>query len=82
MPKCVPLIQADEAKFRRFRFWSDWSDLCVFQSGFTSYLLQMRVNRFNRKDFLVTKLGNPFSTVSVELAHLPDQQRQKDNDNE
>ncbi len=47
----IDVIQAKDAKFKRFSYWSDWIDIAVFQYDYTPFLLQMRVNRFNKKKF-------------------------------
>ena len=55
----VPVLQANEAPFRRCRWWSDWVDVAVFDYVHSGYLLQMKVNRINGKSFRAIKFTNP-----------------------
>ena len=53
----VNVLQVEDAKFSsRFSFWSNWVDVCIFESNTKVYLLQMKVNRFNRKKFATRRL--------------------------
>lgn len=55
----VFVMQADEATFRRWSFWSDWVDICVFTYDIEPYLMQMKISRFNGKKFRTTNMmGN------------------------
>ena len=48
----VNFVQVDKAVFRYWWcWWSDWVDICVFDYACTGYLVQMSVNRFNKKKF-------------------------------
>jgi len=57
-------IKTADIKFRRFHFWSDWVDMGMFNFCSRGYLMQMSVNRFNKKRFLAIKLSRTF-----QLAH-------------
>ena len=53
----VNVLQVDDVSFRsRWSFWSKWVDVAVYDYGYTPYLLQMRVNRINRKKFKSTRI--------------------------
>ena len=68
----VNVLQVEDAKFSsRFSFWSNWVDICVFEGRTKVYLLQMKVNRFNRKKFATRHLvGNGLSIFLREVGDL------------
>lgn len=47
----VDVIQADDIKFGRFSWWSNWIDVAVFDHSYKCYLVQMKVSRTNQKKF-------------------------------
>lgn len=47
----VNVIQLQDATFRKWRWWSNWIDVAVFDYEYRPYLLQMRVSRANGKQF-------------------------------
>ena len=47
----VDVLQVAEATFPRFAWWSNWIDICLYDYEHRPYLLQMRVNRRNAKQF-------------------------------
>ncbi len=48
----VAVMQLDDAVFKnRFRWWSNWVDVAVYDYQSTPFLLQMRINRLNGKSF-------------------------------
>lgn len=47
----VDVIQASDATFRRWQWWSDWIDIAVINYEYRPYLVQMRVSRTNAKQF-------------------------------
>jgi len=58
MPK-VTVMSADQAKFRPFRWWSNWVDVAVYTHDRKMYLLQMSISKTNRKRFVSTDVtGN------------------------
>jgi hypothetical protein len=59
----VNVLQVDEVKIRWFSWYSAWVDICLFNHGHCSYLLQMRISRTNRKIFRVATLGKGSVTV-------------------
>lgn len=59
----VNVIQAKELTFTRWRLWSDWIDVCVFECGYDVYLIQMKVSRRNKKKFRTVNIGNMACTV-------------------
>ena len=54
----VDVVQIGELKLGRFRHWSNWIDVAVFNYGTCGYLLQMRVSIWNKKQFRTA----PFKT--------------------
>jgi hypothetical protein len=57
----VEVVTVEEVKFKKLRWWSNWIDVCVFDHGYQGYLLQMRINRVNSKQFKAVKLNSAFS---------------------
>ncbi len=47
----VDVITINDISLPRFRCWSNWIDVAVFNYGGTGHLLQMSVNRRNAKRF-------------------------------
>lgn len=47
----VNVIQAKDITFKKWRWWSDWIDIVVFEDSCRCHLLQMRVSRTNAKQF-------------------------------
>ena len=47
----VNVITINEIKVPRWRRWSDWIDVAVFNFCGTGHLLQLSVNRRNKKRF-------------------------------
>ena len=57
----VNVLQVEQAKFHGFlHFWSNWVDVAVYDYASRPYLLQMSVNRFNRKRFRSTRMTGQF----------------------
>ena len=59
----VDVLTVESAKFKKYRFWSDWVDVCLFDYAGNGYLLQMSVNRFNGKKF------NHIALKGIGIAH-------------
>jgi hypothetical protein len=52
----VNVLQMTEVKFKRWRWWSDWIDIAVFNYNVVPWLVQMKISRTNRKAFRVTSM--------------------------
>lgn len=52
----VNVIQAKDIAFKKWRWWSDWIDIVIFEDGCRYHLLQMRVSRTNQKQFNSTAM--------------------------
>ncbi len=50
----VKVLQVEDVEIGKWRWWSDWIDVSVFNFGHGGYLLQMKVNRRNGKKFRAT----------------------------
>lgn len=61
----VDVITVAEATFKsRWRWWSNWIDVALFDNGSKPWLVQMRVSRTNRKQFRAHPItGWGFATV-------------------
>jgi hypothetical protein len=47
----VDVLTVKDVKFKKFSWWSDWVDVAIYDYSSRPYLLQMSINRFNRKRF-------------------------------
>lgn len=47
----VDVVTVNDVVIGKFRWWSNWIDVCVFNFGGYGYLLQMSVSRRNAKRF-------------------------------
>ncbi len=47
----VDVLVFDDVEISRYRWWSKWIDIAVFDYGSYGYLLQMKVSRNNSKKF-------------------------------
>jgi hypothetical protein len=56
----VDVITVDQATFKRWKWWSNWVDVAVFDYNCAPYLLQMRVSRLNKKDFNAMRITGSF----------------------
>lgn len=56
----VDVIQVEEAKFKRLRWWSNWVDVAVFNYDCKPFLLQMRISRTNKKQFSAVCMTGKF----------------------
>lgn len=56
----VDVITCDEAEFGKWRWWSNWVDVAVYDYGYDGYLLQMRVSRTNKKKFRSVALSGSY----------------------
>lgn len=62
----VDVLQVEDAKFKRFSWWSNWVDVAVFTYDIEPYLMQMRVNRFNGKQFrTINMLGSRLARLTL-----------------
>lgn len=57
--------------FNKFSLYSKWIDICVYQHAYTSYLLQMKINRItNGKKFKATSIKSAFGLSAPEVHQL------------
>ena len=69
----VNVLQVEQATFKKWSWWSNWVDVAVFNDRTDGgYLLQMRINRFNRKSFRVAKFKNWDSSVYASVQQVGD----------
>lgn len=52
----VSVTQLHQVKISRFRWWSNWIDIGVFNNAQGSFLLQMQISRRNAKKFKTRNL--------------------------
>jgi hypothetical protein len=76
----VNVLQVEDAKFKKFCWWSNWIDVAVYDYSSTPYLLQMKVNRFNKKSFKSTRMAGSIvyrQTTCREIGDLTSMSRKK-----
>ena len=54
----VDVLTVESIEIKKYRWWSNWVDVCVFDYGGSGYLLQMKVSRFNAKKFKCIAMKN------------------------
>ena len=57
----VAVLTVNDIKISRWRWWSNWIDIAVFDFAGAGHLLQMRISRTNAKQFRCRKFASPFS---------------------
>jgi hypothetical protein len=69
----VDVLQVKDAEFKhKFCFWSNWVDVAVFDYESTPYLLQMRVNRFNKKMFNAMRITGKYMYRQATCSQIGD----------
>lgn len=53
----VEVLTNKDVTFKKWRWWSNWVDVAVFEDKHETYLLQMRVSRSNKKAFNAVSLS-------------------------
>jgi len=62
----VEVLTKDDVPIRKYRWWSDWIDISIFDSGYTGYLLQMQISRTNKKKFKCVKMSSFIGLITPE----------------
>ena len=52
----INVTTCDDVEFGKFRWWSNWIDVAVYNFECTPFLLQMSVSRTNSKKFKSTRM--------------------------
>ena len=47
----VDILTCDDVSFGKLRWWSDWVDIAVYDYDLKPWLIQMKINRVNKKKF-------------------------------
>ena len=68
----INVLQVERATFKKWTWWSNWVDVAVFNHSYHGYLLQMRINRFNRKSFRTAGFNNLDSSVYASVEQVGD----------
>jgi|GEM_PF-4500188 len=64
----VDVITVEMVQIKKWRFWSSWIDVAVFQHGYSGYLLQMRIGRNNAKQFTAREMAGHAAVCDVTSA--------------
>ena len=68
----VDVITVADVNIKRWRWFSDWVDIAVFDYNCRPWLVQMRVSRTNRKSFRAVSITGIFykQTSAREIGDL------------
>lgn len=59
----IDVTTIDDVTISRWRWWSNWIDICVFEYQGGSYLVQMKISRTNSKWFKTVRIGGAFKCL-------------------
>ena len=59
----IDVLTVNDVEIKKWRWWSNWVDVAVFNWGSFGYLLQMKVSRWNSKKFKCVSFRRSFSDV-------------------
>lgn len=68
----VDVLTVQDVEIKRFRWWSDWIDVCVFNHGYTGHLLQMKISRINSKRFRAKMLSGSVFMYGISCDQVGD----------
>lgn len=68
----VNVLTVEDAKIKRWRWWSNWVDVAVIDYAGDSYLVQMKISRTNAKAFRCRKTTGRFTVVGVSSSAIGD----------
>ena len=68
----VAVLTVEDVKINRWRWWSNWIDVAVFNFTGTGHLLQMRVSRTNAKQFRCRRFAGISSTPYANTLEVGD----------
>lgn len=68
----VDVLTVDDVEIKKYHWWSQWVDICIFQYGYTGYLLQMKVSRTNAKKFKHTAFKSRGGTAHAGIGEAGD----------
>ncbi|WP_274882385.1 hypothetical protein [Vibrio harveyi] len=69
----VSVLQVEDAYFPKWSWWSNWVDIATFNQGTEPYLIQMAINRRNKKKFRSVKIsGKAWQLRQVSCGEIGD----------
>jgi len=68
----IDILQVENAKFKKWHWWSYWYDVAVFDFESTPFLLQMRIDRMNRKKFNAIRITGTFVYRQAKCTEIGD----------
>lgn len=79
----VNVLQVEQAKFKNsWCWWSQWIDVAVFDYGCRGYLLQMKISRLNRKEFIAVAMSGIIAeALAGRIGDLTQMSREDKNEN-
>jgi len=72
MTNKVDVLTVEDVNIKRFRWWSNWVDVAVFNYGGYGWLLQIKISRTNKKKFNAVEFkgGNTAPANTAEAGNL------------
>lgn len=65
----VDVLTVEQVSIGKYRWWSNWIDVAVFDYGSCGYLLQMKVSRRNAKRFKAVEMKSAFGCAHASISH-------------
>ena len=64
----IDVLTVNDVEIKKWRWWSNWVDVGVFNGGSFGYLLQMKVSRCNGKKFKCVPFNGFFSSAHPSIS--------------
>lgn len=68
----VNILNVTDVHMPKFRWWSNWIDIAIFDFGGYGYLLQMKISRTNSKRFKAVAMKGPLSIAHAKIDNVGD----------
>ncbi len=68
----VDVLVFDDVEISRYRWWSKWIDIAVFNFAGCGYLLQMKVSRNNSKRFKTVSYSSIIRSAYANTSEVGD----------
>ena len=66
----VDVLTIEDIAIPKWRWWSNWIDVAVFNFGGYGYLLQMKISRTNVKKFTTRSFSGVISAAHANAAEV------------
>lgn len=68
----VKVLTVADVEIKKWRWWSDWIDIAVFDYGGCGHLLQMSISRTNCKRFKCKEFSDILSSIAPSIEKTGD----------